>query len=214
MFNQLKISKMSNQVISDKVLTLLLAAKTIKGTSFIGVNNYTNAKGEVSNQTILGGILFANVLLNDFNALKDNKDTILKELEKSHPIALIDQAYNELLESLEKRLSSDEIKAELRSQGDATIMRSDAQIDAYIQLTKGVKLHKETLQIHVFGLVVRKKVIIPIEYKAVNSRELTIVKNKIQKLCDFKQAKYRTFIFEQGGINLQGVTIPNELKAV
>lgn len=205
---------MNNQVISDKVLMLLLAAKTIKGTSFIGLKNYTNAKGEISNQTIVGGITFANVLLNDFNALKDNKDAIVKELEKSYPITLIDQAYNELYNSLEKRLSSDEIKAELRSQGDETILRSDAQINAYIPLTKGVKLCKDTLQLHVFGLVVRKEIVKPIEYPIVKSRDLTIVKNRIQKICDFKQSKYRTFIFEQGTINLQGVTIPNELKAV
>ena len=28
-----------------------IVSKTIKGTSFVGVRNYTNSKGEVSNQT-------------------------------------------------------------------------------------------------------------------------------------------------------------------
>ena len=205
---------MNNKVISDKVLSLLVAAKTIKGTSFIGVKNYTNAQGEVSNQTIVVGINFSNVLLHDFNALKDNKAVIVAELlkdAKNYPIALIDEAYTELYNSLEKRLSDEVKKEELRSQGDATILRSDAQIDAYIQLAKGVKLNKETLKLHIFGLMVRKEVVKAIEYPIVNSKDKTVVKRKIEKLCEFKQAKYKNFFFEQGTVNLQGISIPKEI---
>jgi hypothetical protein len=36
-------------------------------------------------------------------------------------------------------------------------MRSDAQIDAYTHIAKGIKINKETKLIHVFGLVVKKK---------------------------------------------------------
>ena len=84
---------------------------------------------------------------------------------------------------------------------------SDAQKDAYIHITKGIKVNKETSQIHVFGLVQRKTVLKAIEYKQTNSRELTIVQNKIKKLCEFKQDKYRSFIFDKAEVKLQGVTI-------
>lgn len=188
-------------------IELIANAKTIKGTSFIGVQNYTNSKGEVSNQTIVGGITYEKCLVNDFNALQTKQNEIFETLQKTYANSVIEIAYNNLYISLEKRLSSEEVKQALREQNDFTIKKSDAQIDAYIHIAKGVKLHKETQKLHIFGLVVRKKVIAPIEYKEVKSRELTIVQNKIKKLCEFKQDKYRNFIFDKAEVKLKGITI-------
>lgn len=181
-------------------------AKTIKGTAFIGVQGYENKQGEVSDQTILGGITYEKVLEHDFNQIKDNQTKVFDTI-KEHANEIVLQAYTNVYNSLEKRLSSDEVKEALRQQNDLTIKLSDAQKDAYIHLAKGVKLNKETNQIHIFGLVVRKKVVKAIEYKETNSKELTIVQNKIKKLCGFKQDKYRSFIFENGTVNLQGVSL-------
>ena len=63
------------------------------------------------------------------------------------------------------------------------------------------------MQLHVFGLVVKKTVLQPITHKETKSRELTIVKNKIEKLCEFKQAKYRTFIFDKANVKMQGIEL-------
>ena len=186
---------------------LLVAAKTIKGTSFIGIRNYENKQGEVSNQTIIAGITYENCLINDFKVLQENKDKVFGILQKDYSTELVETAYNNVYVSLEKRLSSDEVKEALRQQNDKTIGLSDAQKDAYIHLTKGVKLHIETMQLHVFGLVARKTVLVPIEYKQTNSRELTLVQNKIKKLCEFKQDKYRSFIFNKAEVKLQGITV-------
>jgi hypothetical protein len=186
---------------------LILAAKTIKGTSFIGIRNYANKQGEVSNQTIIAGITYENCLINDFKVLQENKDKVFGILQKDYSTELVETAYNNVYVSLEKRLSSDEVKQALREQNDKTIGLSDAQKDAYIHLTKGVKLHIETMQIHVFGLVVRKTVIKPIEYKETKSRDLTLAQNKIKKLCEFKQDKYRNFIFDKAEVQLQGITV-------
>jgi len=191
----------------DKNLKLLVTAKTIKGTSFVGVRDYQNTQGEVSNYTINVGFTYENVLTHDFTNLKNKQKEVLTILKKSYPIAVIKQAYSEVYNSLEKRLSDEQTKAELRAENDETIARSDAQINAYINLAKGVKLHKDTMQLHVFGLVVRKTILQPIEYKQTKSRELTIVKNKIKKLCEFKQDKYRTFIFNKSEIKMQGIAI-------
>ena len=188
-------------------IALVLTAKQIKGTSFIGLRGYTNKQGEVSNQTIVAGITYENCLLHDFQALQENQNEVFEILTKDYSEEVIAKAFVNLYTSLEKRLSSDEVKQALREQNDKTIMLSDAQKDAYTHITKGVKVNKETNQIHVFGLVVKKTIIKPIEYKQTNSRELTIVQNKIKKLCEFKQDKYRSFIFDKAEVKLQGVTI-------
>lgn len=188
-------------------LGLVLVAKTIKGTSYVGIRNYENKQGEVSNQTIIAGITYENCLLNDFKVLQENQNKVFEVLGKDHEKELIEKAYKNLYDSLEKRLSSEEVKEALRQQNDKTIMLSDAQKDAYVHITKGIKVNKETNQIHVFGLVQRKTVLKAIEYKQTNSRELTIVQNKIKKLCEFKQDKYRNYIFDKAEVKLQGVTI-------
>ena len=186
---------------------LIASAKTIKGTTFVGVQNYRNAQGELSNQTIVSGITYANCLIYDFNSLKDLQNEIFMQFNKKHSTELIKKAYNNLYSSLEKRLSSEEVKEELRRQNDKTINLSDGQKDAYIHIAKGIKLHIESQKLHIFGLVVRKKVIEPIEYKQVNSRELTILQNKIKKFCEFKQDKYRNFIFDYSEVKLKGISL-------
>ena len=195
---------MTNQITENVVVAV---AKTIKGNAFVGMQNYTNKQGEVSNQTLIAGFSYENAMQKDFDSLKHKQAEIFAELEKSYKKELVLKAYTNVYESLEKRLSSEEVKAELRKQNDKTIRLSDAQSDAYITLAKGIRKHIETNEIHIFGLVVRKKVIVPIEYKETNSRDLTIVQNKIKKLCEFKQDKVRTFIFAQGTLKLQGITI-------
>ena len=198
---------MKNDLFSDKNVKLVVTAKTIKGTSFVGVRDYSNTQGEVSNYTINAGFSYVNVLTNDYQNLIEKQNDIFAVLKKSYPIAVVKKAYSELLTSLEKRLSDEKTKEQLRAEGDKTIAQSDAQINAYINLAKGVKLHKDTMQLHVFGLVVRKTILQPTEYKETKSRELTIVKNKIKKLCEFKQDKYRTFIFNKGDVKMQGIEI-------
>jgi hypothetical protein len=192
---------------SVKNSVVVAVAKTIKSTSFVGIRNYENKQGEVSNQTIVAGITYENCLLNDFKVLQEKQNEVFETLQKDYSNELILKAYENLYNSLEKRLSSEEVKEALRLQNDKTIALSDAQIDAYTHLAKGVKLNKETLQIHIFGLVVRKQVVKPIEYKQTNSRELTIVQNKIKKLCEFKQDKYRNFIFDKAELKMQGITL-------
>lgn len=198
---------MKNDLFSDKNVKLVVTAKTIKGTSFVGLREYSNAQGEVSNYTINAGISYFNVLTSDYQKLIDIQNDIVNTLKKQYPIAVVEKAYYEILTSLEKRLSDEETKEQLRAEGDKTIAQSDAQINAYINLAKGVKLHKDTMQLHVFGLVVRKTILQHTEYKETKSRELTIVKNKIKKLCEFKQDKYRTFIFNKGDVKMQGIEI-------
>jgi hypothetical protein len=198
---------MKNTNNSVRNLVLSAVAKTVKGTTFVGIRAYKNAQGEVSNQTLLVGINFENVLIHDFQALKDNQTKIFAELEKNHKMELITEAYEKVYNSLEKRLSDETTKEALRAQGDKTLIASDAQADAYEHIAKGVKRNIATGELHIFGLCVKKTVIEPIEYKTVNSRELTIVQNKIKKLCEFKQDKYKNFKFDSATVKLQGIEL-------
>ena len=143
----------------------------------------------------------------DFKALQENRFKIFEEIVKKFDFEVVKQAYKELYESLEKRLSSEEVKEKLRLQGDATILKSDAQNDAYEYLAKGIKLHKETKKIHIFGMVVKKTILVPIEYKAVNSAPKTLCKEQIKKLCGFKESKMRNLIFDKSEVKIQGIEI-------
>lgn len=122
-----------------------------------------------------------------FQALQENQNEVFDILTKDYSEEVIAKAFVNLYNSLEKRLSSDEVKQALREQNDKTILLSDAQKDAYTHITKGIKVNKETSQIHVFGLVVKKTILKPIEYKQTNSRELTIVQNKSKKFANLSK---------------------------
>ena len=93
-------------------IELVANAKTIKGTSFVGIANYENSKGEVSNQTIVAGITYEKCLVNDFNVLQQKQNEVFETLQKTYSLEIIEKAYTNLLTSLEKRLSTDEVKEE------------------------------------------------------------------------------------------------------
>ena len=114
---------------SNPLATLLtiVAVKNIKGTSFVGVRNYQNKEGEISNQTFLVGINYENLLKNDLQKLLDF-DPLTLETNIDKDIVL--QAHAELIISLRKRLADEETKAQLLAKGDATIKASEAQKDA------------------------------------------------------------------------------------
>tara|TARA_B110000977_G_C10895685_1_gene423206 strand:+ start:47 stop:628 length:582 start_codon:yes stop_codon:yes gene_type:complete len=187
----------------------LVTAKTIKGTTFVGVRGYLNRYNELSNQTFLAGVSYANLLNNDLIKLTSNEvKKQVVSLYATNDKALVKKAYNELVTSLKKRTSSEKEKEQLRANNDKTIKLSDAQINAYTQLAKGVKINDESNEVYVFGLMVRKTKLAEGVYPVKKSQKKTIVKNAINKISDQRQAKYRMFkVGKANEINLQGVTI-------
>jgi hypothetical protein len=181
----------------------LVAVKSINGTSFVGVRNYLSSKGELSNQTFLVGINYANLLKSDLKTLEAFD---IKPLFKEHDKEVVMEAYGELLTSLTKRTASEFEKQILRESGDKTIKQSDAQNNAYVNLAKGLKTKDEAL--YVYGLCVRKEVLVKGDYPTSNSREKTIVKNKIKKQANLKDLKYRNFkLGELETLKIQGLEI-------
>jgi hypothetical protein len=186
-----------------KTILTFVSVKNIKGTSFVGVKNYTNKEGEVSNQTFVVGIDYENLLKNDYDKLLAFDVSTLKT---NIDAEIVKEAYTELLDSLRKRLADEQTKAKLLAKGDKTIVASQAQKDAYIHLCKGLKTQDNSL--YIYGLMVRKQVVKAIEYKKVNSGAKTIAKNIIKKAADLRETKYKMFkLGKLEELKIAGVTI-------
>ena len=200
----MKTSTIKNTITKtlDNVATIV-ACKTINGTSFVGVRNYENSKDEVSNQTFLVGINYANLLDNDLKTLKAFD---IKPLIAKYDIQIVTKAYTELLNSLIKRTASEFEKAILRASNDSTINRSDAQSDAYENVAKGLKIKEGNL--YIYGLCVKKTVLVEGNYPSVNSSLKTIVKNANKKDAQLKETKFKQFkLGNLEELNIQGFTI-------
>lgn len=186
-----------------KTILTFVSVKNIKGTSFVGVKNYENEKGEVSNQTFVVGINYETLMKNDLEKLL-NFD--LSTLKTDIDAEIVQTAYNELVDSLQKRLSDDETKAKLLAENDATIVASEAQKSAYTHLCKGLKTQENYL--YIYGLMVRKQVVKAIEYKKKNSAPKTIAKELIKKAADLRERKYKQFkLGNLETIQIAGITI-------
>lgn len=87
---------------------------------------------------------------------------------------------------------------------------SQAQTDAYIHLTNGVKLHKDTMNVHVFGFFKSKTVWEGFEgiYPKVNSRDKTIAKDYIGKESKLRMNDYRQYnLGSAETIKINGTTL-------
>lgn len=184
-------------------IATIVACKTIKGTSFVGVSNYVNSNGEMSNQTFLVGFDYGKMLQSDLDTLKAFD---IQPLIEKYGKDIVVKAYDELLVSLVKRTATELEKEILRENGDATINRSDAQNDAYVHIAKGLKVQDNNL--YIYGRCVRKTVLVKGEYPIVKSQLKTIVKNEIKKLADLKENSYKQFkLGNLEKLKIQGATI-------
>ena len=204
---------------------LKVVVKTVSGTSFVGLRGYESGKNNkkcietsICNYTFLVGFSLENLLKKDLNKLNSLNITSLFSTDTKKNDTYV-KAYNELKISLEKRLTSDEVKEILRANNDSTLNRSDAQKNAYTHIAKGLKYLNIDRQgnnypqgerpIYIYGLEVRKTVIKKGLYKPTNSQLKTILKNEIIKKCDLQSSlKYRSFkIGNESEIKIQGITI-------
>lgn len=201
---------MKNSKNSSRTNSLVAIAKTIKGTTFASIPSYeSKGTGDKNDYLILIGYSHQNAMNFDFNQLQVLKNDCFNYLSKYYSLLAIEKAYNELYESLEKRLSPEYIKEQLRKENDKTIARSDAQIESYTFLANGVKQNNQNGLIYVTGLEIKKRLVFknPNPKAPTKSSEKTIIKNKIKYFCKFRENKIRQFFFEPNQINLKGVTI-------
>lgn len=151
-------------------------SKLRKSATFLSINGYRNANSEVANYSIV-------FHMNYENALKKS----LQELEEMPADTwLAKQAIAELAKSFEKSLES--LKTTPVEEIDDCYHHFKNDDGTYI---KGVKVHSATDTLHLYGLVAHKKILMPGIYKEVNSKPLTIEKDRIRHLCTV--GKFRQF---------------------
>lgn len=175
----------------------------LNGAKFIALSNYKSKTNEIAVHTINTKISVMSAKKNDFQRLKNaDIEKIAADLfnTKNIPVETTKQAHTEMLVSAEKNLSAN---IEDRTK------QSQAQTTAYHDLGNGMKLHKDTGALHIFGMAVQKKVLVPGEpKKPVNSSAKTIAKKLITKALKLRAGKFRTFIVENvAAVNMSGVTI-------
>lgn len=185
-----------------KTVNIFAKFDNLNGAKFIGLNSYeSKGTGEISNYVLTVNISEHNMKVNDLAKLKSLVESDFLAISQSEKIALdiVKLAFGELVFSAEKNLSE--------NPEDRTV-QSQAQTDAYEFLTKGVKLNKTALKLHVCGLEISKEVIVKGVYKVVKSSDKTLAKKAIQKYCKLSCLKYRNFIFENiDQLKITGTTI-------
>jgi len=150
------------------------------GVSFVSIKGYCSDKSENSE--------IADVLINVGASYGNMKSADLETLQgasaknfvnENFGLAIIEQALNEKINSIVKPNEN----------------RSSGQKEAFINLNASgtIKFCKETKNVLISGVVIRKTVIKTGEYKEVKSRPLTLAKKYIDKVLDLKLAKIRYY---------------------
>lgn len=175
---------------------------SITGNSFIGIGEYTSkGTGAISNYLLNVGIDIVKLKNDDLKSLKSVNSNFLTQISNDLEISFdtVNKAYTELIVTAEKNISKD---IEFRTN------QSKAQTNAYIGLTSNnsVRLHKDTLALHIFGVEVKKRVLVEGVKKVVKSQAKTIAKREIEKRLNLRRLKLRTFIFD----NANSLSIKNQ----
>lgn len=177
---------MSTNILNSK--KFLESFESLKGCAFISIKGYeSKTSGEIADHVVNVGLSVENAKKTDLNKLQNCTGDDLQNISLNTGIALdiCQTALSELLASAEKNLSAN---IEDRSN------QSKGQTDAYITITNSIRLHKDTLQLHVFGQAISKNVIVPGEYKTVKSSDKTLAKKAIKKQLDLRAETFRDFI--------------------
>lgn len=147
--------------------------KLRSGSTFLSLKGYRNAHGEVSNYSLVFHMSYE-------KALEKSID-IVNKFEPTSELQL--EAKNNVIASLTKSLS----KPAIEEVNDAYVHFQNED-GSYV---KGVKLHQESNTIHIYGLQVHKRVLIPGEYPTRNKRPLTVEQDFIKSLTPV--SKFRQF---------------------
>ena len=166
-----------------------LEEATTNGATFMSFLYQKKKTGEVSRYLINFGI--------DYHAAvaKDREALIAYTPNGEIEIQAKDEMLQSMAETIEEGVSS-----------------RYTQKDTYEHIVKGVRKHKETGELYVYGYVHSKQQVEApkIEEKPVKSRPLTLAKKAIQKACGFKHTGFATFILSPsniGGIKAKGEVI-------
>ncbi len=194
----MKTLKTKFAVLVNQIVALF---SNLNGSKFVGIKAYrSSTSGEVADHVIVANFSYKKAVKKDLAKLQTAKDSDYSAIAEKFgfSIDLIKQAIEKLSTSFINNLNP-----ETASKG------STSQSDAYLRITKSIKLHIESGMLHIYGLTIpESKVIISEgEYKKVNSKELTLCQNAVKKYFDFTTTKYRNFVIspdQLSAVNISG----------
>lgn len=166
-------------------------SKLRPGSTFLTVKGYLNEASEVADYSIAFHFSYENALKKSIATL--NEMSLATDLEKL--------ARTELINSFNKSLARGASSPELEDR-DPVFSYFKDENGNYV---KGVKLHAPTNTLHLYGLVVHKKILMPGVYPQKNQRELTKVKDKLRHLTPV--GKFRSF--KMTPFNVDNIAVQN-----
>lgn len=164
----------------------------VKMPRFIAINGYQNKEGAVSNYVVNINCKHGNKVKKDIGQLK----AIIKAIPKMPETALEYMAANILLQAF-----IDNGNKETAS------VQSLVQSDLYENINGSVQRHKETGEYYIKGYLISRTVLVAVQKKVVNSKPLTVAKDKLRR--NLRTEKYVRFKFslENFSVTLQGNTL-------
>lgn len=168
-----------NVAVQHELVELLKQQITKNVPEFVRLE-YTSEEGEVSQQLINVGIPYQTVIETSFNQLDslDKSELYAEAASQSIDNSLIDQAIDTLRDSLSQSLNRAE-------------QFSTDEVSNFEYLSNGIKMHRETKELYLSGLVRNKKVLVSGTYKETKSRPATLAKKIVEKKLNV--SKYRMF---------------------
>jgi len=142
-------------------------SKLRSSSTFLSLKGYHNLHGEVADVSIVFHMSYENALKRSIQTLEELEFTTA--LEKQAQSELI-ASFNDSLERME------ETPFEELQDGYQHFRDDDGE---YI---KGIKLHTRSQVLHLYGLVVHKKILVEGCYPQKNQRPLTVAKDKMRYL--------------------------------
>lgn len=152
-------------------------SKLRPGSTFLSVIGYRNNYSEIADYNLVFHMSYENALKRSITVLGDYSPINDLEIE----------AKTEVLQQFKRSLNSAR-KIPVEDIDDAYTRFFDDQ-GRYI---KGIKLHTKSDTLHLYGLVVHKRVIMPGMYDEKDTRRpLTVAKDKLRRMCQV--SKFRQF---------------------
>lgn len=167
---------------------------TTSGVKFVSFPYESKGTGEVANYLLNIGVSIENLYRKDITTLTD----LLPTLTGDH-LSVAQEILDSLNESLEKGIGN-----------NSRYVHSAENADTYTNLEgfPGVKVHNETGDIYVSGILVRKTVIVEGTYKEVKSRPRTLIKKELEK--GLRKSKYRQFAIPMGDGRIMAPKVDGE----
>jgi hypothetical protein len=166
-------------------------SKLKSNSTFLTLKSYRTENDEVADYSLVFNMSYTNALKRSIATLEAL--SLSNDLER--------QARTELLASYNKSLSNPEKVEEREPAYDYYVNEDGSPV-------KGVKLHVATNTLHLYGLQVHKRVLLPGNYKTVNSKPLTIAKKKLTALTAVgKFRQFRITPDKVDSISIQGLEL-------